>query len=173
MQHDILKRFQFPFLGHFIPFGATGRVLNPRMGSQFIAGPHESIWGLGTLLKGTLVLWRCPRNSPSYQMNSGLEPRSRPSPESNLGWVMNWNGREPRFRSGLSHWGYGRSFQRKSMDPEPERRAEIFKLKRLKGRGLAPKNNSMSERRRGLNLPGQTLPVLNRENCRTRASWGR
>lgn len=25
------------------------------------------------------------------------------------------------------------------MDPEPERLAQIFKLKRLKGRGLAPK----------------------------------
>lgn len=99
------------------------------------------------------------------------------STESHLGWDMNWNGWDPTFRSknrsGLSHWRYGRSFQRKYMDPEPERCAQIFKIKWLKGRGLAPKNNMMSERRRGLNLPGQILPVLNRENCRTWPSWGR
>lgn len=38
---------------------------------QFIAGPCASIWGFATLLKGTLVLWRCSGTYLYYQ-NQGL-----------------------------------------------------------------------------------------------------
>lgn len=212
LRHGILKRFQFPFLGHFIPFGAMERVLSlsqlhigsldPRMGCQLIAAfgdlglcsrvpwcsedvltaPPATRWTRG--LNGDPSLFRRDRAEDSVlfvklatEINKRISWKWGTWSGSHLGWVTNWNGWDPTFRSknrsGLSHWGYGGSFQRKYLDPEPDRCAQIFKLKRLKGRGLASKHNTMSERRRGSNLPGQILPVLDRENCRTWPSWGR
>lgn len=50
---------------------AGGRV-HPWMSCRLIAWVNESIWGFGTLLKGTLVVVRCPGTEPESTC-SGLD----------------------------------------------------------------------------------------------------
>lgn len=47
----VSNSFSFPLLGSYILFRVTQRVLGPS--HLLISGPHVSIWGFGTLLKGT------------------------------------------------------------------------------------------------------------------------
>lgn len=70
----------------FDPCRVMGRVLEPVPavgggGHCWIAGPDLSIWGSGTLLKGTpAVLWRCPGTSlatfSTFVCKPGMDPRT-------------------------------------------------------------------------------------------------
>lgn len=86
-----IARCSIHLLNVFFPCRVMGRVLEPvpavRGGGhcwtapQLIAGPDLSIWGSGTLLKGTpAVLWRCPGTSlatfSTFVCKPGIDPRT-------------------------------------------------------------------------------------------------